>query len=99
MQATSDQVKSMEEYLREKVLHVLRQIAPEADLEKLDPQKTCRDQFEFDSVDFLNFAIGLQEELKVTIPEVDFPKLGTITSCIDYLKAKIGSQVSSGVIS
>jgi len=89
MQTTSDQVKSMEEHLKEKVLQVLGQIAPEADLEKLDPKKRCRDQFEFDSVDFLNFAMGLQEELKVIIPEVDFPKLGTLASCIDYLKAKI----------
>jgi acyl carrier protein len=47
-----------------------------------------RDQFDFDSVDFMNFAIALQERLQVTIPEKDFPQLASLVGCIAYVKSK-----------
>ena len=36
-------------------------------------------------VDFLNFAIGLSEELGVDVPEADYSKLYTLDGCVDYL--------------
>ena len=39
-------------------------------------------------MDFLNFMIGLHKELHVEIPEDDYPKLGTLNGCIEYLAAK-----------
>jgi acyl carrier protein len=77
-----------EEEMKEIVLQTLHGIAPEADLESLDPDKRFRDQFEFDSVDFLGFANKLQEKLKIYIPEIDFPKLATLRGCLEYLEAK-----------
>jgi acyl carrier protein len=78
----------MEEPIKEIALRLLGEIAPEADLKHLNPNKRFRDQFQFDSVDFLNFAVGLQEELKVRIPEDDFPQLATLDSCVKYLRSK-----------
>jgi acyl carrier protein len=81
-----------QEEIKEIVLQTLRGIAPEADLESLDPDKRFRDQFEFDSVDFLSFANKLQEKLKIHIPELDFPKLAALRGCIEYLEAKTISR-------
>ena len=77
-----------EEQMRDIVLSIIGRIAPEADLGSIEPDRRFRDQFDFDSVDFLNFALGLQEELKIPIPENDFPLLATLNGCIGYLRSK-----------
>jgi acyl carrier protein len=51
----------------------------------LDPDLAFRDQFEIDSVDFLNFVIGLEKQLGRRIPEADFPRLSSLKGCLDYL--------------
>lgn len=75
--------------LRETVLRVLGEIAPEADPAMLKPDVSFRDQLDIDSMDFLNFAIALHEELGVEIPEADYPKLATLDGCVEYLAAAI----------
>ena len=61
------------------------EIAPEVDVPALNPCSRFRDQFDFDSVDFLNLALALEEELGITIPEGDYPRLATLDSCVAYL--------------
>jgi len=73
------------------VLRVLGQIAPEADLSQLKPHLRIRDQLDVDSMDLLNFVIGLHKELKVEIPEADYPKLATLNGCTDYLASLLCS--------
>ena len=80
---------SNESALKETVLRVLRGIAPEVDGASIDPAKGLRDQCDIDSVDFLNFVIGLHKELGVEIPDADVGKLTTLNGCIAYLSAKI----------
>ena len=74
-----------EEKIREAVLRNLTEIAPEAEPDTLKPDVAFRDQFEFDSVDFLNFAIALEKDLGIKIPELDFPKLSSLNGCVKYL--------------
>jgi acyl carrier protein len=74
--------------IREIVLRILGQIAPEADLSRIKPDLRIRDQLDIDSMDLLNFVIGLHKELRVDIPETDYPKLATLDGCIDYLAAR-----------
>lgn len=76
---------------REVVLRVLGQIAPEADLSQLKPNLRIRDQLDIDSMDLLNFVIGIHKELKVDIPEADYPKLATLDGCLNYLASLPGS--------
>jgi acyl carrier protein len=71
------------------ILRLLGKIAPETGSLHLNPKVPLRDQFDFDSVDFVNLAIALQEELQVKIPETDYPKLATLNSCIEYLLSKL----------
>jgi acyl carrier protein len=67
------------------VLDLIRQVAPEAPLDSLDPHLSFRDQFEFDSVDFLNFILKLEKETGGRISELDYPKLASLNGCRTYL--------------
>lgn len=81
--------------IRDAVLHILGTIAPEADLEHLQPDVGFREQLDIDSMDFLNFVIGLHKQLHVDIPEKDYPKLTTLRGCIDYLASRNPAATSS----
>jgi len=73
--------------IRTVVLRALGEIAPEADLASLAPDIGLRDQLDLDSMDILNFVVGLHAALGVEIPESDYPKLATLDGCVDYLAA------------
>jgi len=76
--------------IKQIVRQALSNVAPEADLDAIDPAKDLRDQIDIDSVDFLNFVIGLHKELGVEMPDADLPKLTTLNGCVAYLLAKTG---------
>lgn len=78
-----------ESEIKRVVQNALNNIAPEADLDAIDPAKDLRAQIDVDSVDFLNFVIGLHKELNVEIPDADVPKLTTLNGCVDYLLAAV----------
>ena len=73
-----------EEDIKTMVFQTLKKIAPEANLEQIDPLVRFREQFEFDSVDCLNLMMALQKETSVTIPETDYLKLSTPNGIIQY---------------
>ena len=75
--------------VRVTVLRVLGDIAPEADLASLKPDVGFREQLDLDSMDVLNFVVGLHAALGVEIPEADYPKLATLDHCLDYLTAEV----------
>lgn len=78
--------------IRAAVLQVLQEIAPEADLAELDASARIRDQLDIDSMDFLNFIIGLHKSLGVEIPERDYPKLTTLNDCTRYLTTSLQNK-------
>jgi acyl carrier protein len=84
-----------ESEIRSVVLEVLGRIAPEMKEIELDPARNFRDQFDFDSLDFLNFAIALHEELQVDIPETAYPRLSSLNGCIAYLAPKLGAVIEA----
>jgi len=73
--------------IREVVLRLLGEIAPEADLAAMKSDVSFRDQLDLDSMDFLNFLVALHKELRVDIPEADYPKYATLDGCIEQLTA------------
>jgi acyl carrier protein len=77
--------------IRTVVLRVLGEIAPEADLTRIEPAVSFRDQLDLDSMDFLNFVIGLHHALQVDIPESDYPKLATLDGCLAHLASLAGT--------
>ena len=75
--------------LRERVLKVLVDVAPDADPAVLKGDANLRDQIDFDSMDTLNFAVGLKREFGVDVPDADFRELASIDRCVAYLRARI----------
>jgi acyl carrier protein len=71
--------------IRDTVFRALTQVAPEADLSRIKPNLRIRDQLDIDSMDLLNFVIGLHKEFKIDIPEADYPQLATLDGCINYI--------------
>jgi acyl carrier protein len=72
------------------VLDALRRIAPEVAPETLAAGKPLRDQVDLDSMDWLNFLVGLHERLRVDIPEADYARLVTLEDLLAYLRVKLG---------
>ena len=78
-----------DEELRAVVIATLKTIAPEVEEGDLRPDRPLRNQVDLDSMDWLNFLIGLHEKLKVDIPEADYAKLVTLGDVLDYLQKKL----------
>lgn len=73
--------------IRDAISRVLSTIAPEADLGAVDPHADLRESLDLDSMDFLNFVVGLHRELGVEVPEGDYRKIATLEGCVAYLAA------------
>ena len=75
--------------LRTEVLNTLNDIAPEVDVDTLVDDQPLRNQVYLDSMDWLNFLIGLHKKLGVEIPESDYAQLTTLERVLDYLKSRL----------
>ncbi len=71
------------------VLAELTSIAPEVNPADLARTKLLREQVDLDSMDWLNFLIGLHERFKVDIPESDYARLRTLDDLVAYLAGKL----------
>ena len=74
-----------EQDIRSMTAEVLAGIAPEADLSTVKDDEDLRDALDLDSMDFLNFVIGLSRRSGVMIPEADTPRLRTMRGLVAYL--------------
>jgi acyl carrier protein len=72
----------------ELVTNVFVRIVPEAKEVDIDPAVAFRDQFDIDSLDYLNFVLALVKETGIEVPDADFPKLATVNGCARYLMAR-----------
>ncbi len=80
------------EALQSIVLAALAEVAPDADLGRLAPERTFHDQFGIDSVDFMNLMLTLERRLGVHIPEGDYPRLSTLQGCVRYLEPLVADR-------
>jgi len=79
--------------IRAVVLNTLKSIAPEIEERSLRADRPLRAQVDLDSMDWLNFLLGLHEKLKVEIPESDYARLTTLDNLVAYLaKAQMLQQ-------
>jgi acyl carrier protein len=77
------------EELASRVLQLVTEIAPDVDPAGVIPGVDFRDQFDFDSMDTLNFAIALHRELGVDVPETHYSQLASLDKCVEYLSEKL----------
>lgn len=75
--------------IRTEVLSVLTGIAPEVDADEITDDELLRDQVDLDSMDWLNFLIGIHKRLQVEIPESDYASLRTLDDVVRYVDARL----------
>ncbi|QDU95045.1 acyl carrier protein [Lignipirellula cremea] len=71
--------------IREEIIDILGDIAPDEDLGDLTDEKPFREQLELDSMDFLDIVMELRKRYRIQIPEEDYPHLASMQSTVDYL--------------
>ena len=72
--------------IREHVLAILGDIAPDEDLSQLKDDVAFADQLELDSMDFLDIVMELRKRYRVQIPEEDYTKLASMAGTVQYLE-------------
>jgi acyl carrier protein len=72
--------------LRAEILSVLTSIAPEVDPDDIRDEVLLRDQVDLDSMDWLNFLLGIHKRLHVEIPETDYASLRTLADVVRYVE-------------
>jgi acyl carrier protein len=75
--------------IRAVLLEELGNIAPEIDMQTVDPGADLRDALDIDSMDFLNFVTAVHHRLGIDIPEIEYPKLVTLAGAVSYIEGKL----------
>ena len=83
-----------EEEARDAVIATLIAIAPETEAAGLRHDRPLRNQVDLDSMDWLNFLLGLNKRLGIEIPESDYARLITLDDVVDYLVKKLGGELA-----
>ena len=72
--------------IRESVVDILSNIAPDEDLSELKDDVSFREQLELDSMDFLDIVMELRKRYRIQIPEDDYLELASMSSTVKYLE-------------
>ena len=76
------------------MLQLFLDIAPDVDPAVLDRAVAFRDQFDFDSMDTLNFAIALHQAFAIDVPETDYRELASLNKAVAYVARQLAAQRS-----
>lgn len=71
------------------ILELLVGVAPDIDPATVRPDVEFRDQFDFDSMDLLNFATAIHQRFGIDVPERDYRRLVSVNQCIAYLRERL----------
>ncbi|MGZ8557446.1 MAG: acyl carrier protein [Chitinophagaceae bacterium] len=74
--------------IKQTIFKLLKQIAPDTEPEKLNPDDDIRHTLEIDSFDSLQFVVALDEQLGIQTPEADYGKIATLKSLVNYIMGK-----------
>ena len=74
--------------LKAVISRIILDIAPEADIESLDPNEDLREELDLDSIDFMKLLESLTLETGIAISESDYEKVNTMQSMINYIESK-----------
>jgi acyl carrier protein len=79
--------------IRDEVLEILADIAPDEDLSDIKDDVPFRDQLELDSMDFLDIVMELRKRHRIQIPEEDYVHLASMESTVAYLEPRMVDMV------
>jgi len=71
---------------------VLETVAPDLDVSTIGDDQDLRNDVGLDSMDFLNFMIGVSKQVGVAVPEADYGKVTTLAKCARYVEARTMSS-------
>ena len=71
--------------VREAVLSIIADIAPDEDLSLVKDEEKLRDQLDLDSMDFLDIVMELRKRFNIEVQEKDYQELISLASCVAYL--------------
>ena len=74
--------------LKDLVCKLILDIAPEADVQSLDPNEELRDELDLDSMDFMNLLGLIVKETGVNVPENDYAKVNSLQSLVEYIATR-----------
>ncbi|WP_333891598.1 acyl carrier protein [Mycolicibacterium gadium] len=78
--------------VRGEILSVLTAIAPEVEADDITDDALLRDQVDLDSMDWLNFLVGVHKRLNVDVAESDYASLRTLSDVVRYVEARTLQQ-------
>jgi acyl carrier protein len=81
--------------IREEIIDILGDIAPDENLDDLVDEKNFREQLELDSMDFLDIVMELRKRHRVQIPEEDYGHLASMHTTVTYLEPKMRDIVKA----
>lgn len=65
----------------------LHRIAPDIEIGTVDRDGDLREEFDIDSMDFLNLVAALSKATGAEMPESDYGKMGSVNALVAYLAA------------
>ena len=75
--------------IKQAILEILSDIAPDEDLGNLKEDVPFREQLELDSMDFLDIVMELRKRYRVQIPEEEYTELSSMASTVTYLEPRM----------
>ena len=75
--------------IKQAILDILSDIAPDEDLSDLKEDVAFRDQLELDSMDFLDIVMELRKRYRIQIPEEEYTELASMSSTVKYLEPRM----------
>lgn len=70
---------------RDLVIFALTEVAPEIDVDTVDPQMSLRNGADLDSMDFLAYVAAVSEAVGQDIPEDDYDRMDTVAGAAAYV--------------
>lgn len=83
--------------IEQRVLAVFLEVAPDVDPARLKRDVPFRDQFDFDSMDTLNFAIGLHKQFGIEVPETRYRELASLAQATAFVTDAVRSHSQAGI--
>ena len=81
--------------VRQAIIDILGDIAPDEDMSSLKDDVTLREQMDLDSMDFLDIVMELRKQHGIDVPEAEYRELESLDSSANYLLPKFESGAAA----
>ena len=68
------------------ICRIILDIAPEVNIQSLDPNEDLREELDLDSIDFMKLLEAVSLETSITISESDYDKVQSLQSMVNYIE-------------